>query len=58
MRLIWTRKAQYKFIDILNYIEQEFGRTASVHFKIKTKEFTILLKKFPEIGTLEVRNKK
>lgn len=57
MKIIWTRKAEGKFINILDYIEKKFGETARQHFKIKTKEFTILLREFPEIGTLEIRDR-
>jgi plasmid stabilization system protein ParE len=34
MRIDWTRKAQNKFVDILDYIEQKFGETARNAFKI------------------------
>jgi plasmid stabilization system protein ParE len=57
MRVIWTRKAEGRFVDILDYIQKKFGETARQHFMIKTKEFTILLREFPEIGTLELRDK-
>lgn len=43
--------------DILDYIEKEFGIISREHFRTKTKDFTILLKEFPEIGTLEVPGK-
>lgn len=54
MKIIWTRRAQTAFADILDYIGREFGETSREHFKRKTKHFTLLLKEFPEIGTLEV----
>ena len=57
MKIIWTRTAEARFFAILDYIEKKFGETARQHFKIKTKEFTILLREFPEIGTLELRDK-
>ena len=57
MKIIWTRKAVGRFVDILDYIEEKFGKTARQHFKNKTKEFTILLKEFPEIGALEIRDR-
>ncbi|MEX2231186.1 MAG: type II toxin-antitoxin system RelE/ParE family toxin [Cyclobacteriaceae bacterium] len=58
MKIIWTRRARTQFTDILDYIEREFGEGPMEHFKTKTKEFTVLLKEFPEIGTLEVPGKK
>lgn len=57
MRLIWTKKARDRFADILDYIEKEFGATARKQFRTKTKEFTKLLKEFPEMGTLEISDK-
>jgi len=57
VKIIWTRKAEGRLVDILDYIEEKFGETARLHFKIKTKEFTILLREFPEIGTLEIRDR-
>lgn len=58
MKITWTRKAEKRFTEILDYIEMEFGQTSRDHFKTKTKDFTTLLKEFPEIGTLEVGDKK
>lgn len=57
MKIVWTRKARGRFVDILDYIEKRFGGTARQHLKIKTKEFTVLLRAFPEIGTLEIRDR-
>lgn len=57
MKLIWTRKVRNRFAVILDYIEKEFGETARQHFRTKTKEFTILLKEFPQMGALEIRDK-
>lgn len=58
MRLIWTKTARSRFAEILNYIEREFGESARQQFRSKTKEFTTLLKEFPEMGAVEIRDKK
>jgi len=58
MRLVWTKDARNRLAEIMDYIDQEFGETARQQFRSKTKEFTILLKEFPEMGSLEVRDKK
>ncbi|WP_368509150.1 type II toxin-antitoxin system RelE/ParE family toxin [Cyclobacterium sp. 1_MG-2023] len=58
MKVVWTKKAQKRFIEILAYIEFNFGHTARRSFKTKTKDFTDLLDKFPEIGTVEIPEKK
>lgn len=57
MKLTWTKKARDRFGEILNYIEDEFGDFAREHFRTRTKEFTKLLKDFPEMGSIEVREK-
>jgi len=58
MKLVWTRKAKLKLEAILNHIESEFGTTTRDQFRKRTKEFTSLLAKFPEIGEVEVRDRR
>jgi plasmid stabilization system protein ParE len=57
MRVVWTTKAQKRFAEILDYIQLKFGNTARQSFILKTKDFTRLLSEFPEIGTLEIKEK-
>tara|TARA_R110001599_G_scaffold3619_1_gene19933 strand:- start:5156 stop:5446 length:291 start_codon:yes stop_codon:yes gene_type:complete len=58
MKIVWTKKARKRFGEILEYIELKFGSTARRSFITKTKDFTRLLYEFPEIGTLEIPEKK
>lgn len=58
MRIVWTKKARKRFGEILDYIELKFGKTARQSFITKTKDFTRLLYEFPEIGTVEIPDKK
>lgn len=58
MTLTWTKNAKIRFEEILDYIEKEFGYAARHDFRTRTKEFTVLLKEFPEMGSIEVREKK
>jgi plasmid stabilization system protein ParE len=58
MRLFWTKKARTRLAEILDYIEEEFGEAARQQFRSRTHEFTNLLKEFPEMGSLEIRDKK
>jgi plasmid stabilization system protein ParE len=58
MRIVWTKKAQKRFSEILDYVQLKFGDTARQSFITKTKDFTRLLYEFPEIGTLEIPEKK
>lgn len=57
MRLVWNKKAKTRFAEILDYIESEFGENSREYFRARTKEFTQVLKQFPEIGVLELRDK-
>jgi plasmid stabilization system protein ParE len=58
MKIVWTKKAQKRFGEILDYIQLYFGDPARQSFMTKTKDFTKLLYEFPEIGTLEIPEKK
>jgi plasmid stabilization system protein ParE len=58
MRIVWTKKARKRFGEILDYIDLKFGDTARQSFITKTKDFTRLLYEFPEIGTVEIPDKK
>jgi plasmid stabilization system protein ParE len=58
MTIVWTKKARKRFSEILDYIELKFGDSARRSFITKTKDFTRLLYEFPEIGTLEIPDKK
>ncbi len=58
MKVVWTRRAEERLQEILNYIEQEFGELAKQQFRSRTMDFTLLLQEFPEIGTLEIKTKK
>lgn len=57
MELVWTKRAEKKFSEILNHIEDEFGSIARQSFRSKTRDFTALLVEFPEIGPIEIRDK-
>jgi plasmid stabilization system protein ParE len=58
MRIVWTKKALKRFSEILDYIQLKFGDAARQSFITKTRDFTRLLFEFPEIGTLEIPEKK
>ena len=57
MRIVWTKRALRRLSEILEYIEIEFGVVARESFRSQTKDFTRLLAEFPEMGTLEVKEK-
>lgn len=57
MKLIWTKKAQRRLGEILDYIEKEFGATARQSFRDKARDFTRVLIEFPEMGAIEIKEK-
>ncbi len=40
MKIVWTKKAQRRFSEILEYIQLEFGDHARQSFRTKTEDFT------------------
>ncbi|MEQ8336083.1 MAG: type II toxin-antitoxin system RelE/ParE family toxin [Cyclobacteriaceae bacterium] len=58
MRIYWTKKSESRFHEIYTFILTEFGEKSSNKFKDKVFDFLALLEKFPELGTLEVPNRK
>ena len=57
MKIVWTKKAQRRLAEILEYIQLEFGDQATQSFTTKTKDFTRLLSEFPDIGAAEIKGK-
>ena len=57
MKVVWTKTAQKRLQAILFYIQEEFGGNAKMHFRSRAMDFTKLLPEFPEIGTLEIKEK-
>jgi len=53
----FSRKAETDFENILNYIAAEFGDQSVANFKKLVLDFATLLEEFPEIGSIELRNK-
>ena len=57
MRVVWTKTAQRRLQEILIYIQVEFGDNAKLQFRSRATDFTRLLAEFPEMGTLEIKEK-
>jgi plasmid stabilization system protein ParE len=51
--VVFTKRAERDFENILNYIDNEFGVQATIHFKGLVIDFASLIQNFPEIGSLE-----
>ena len=55
--VVFAKRAEKDFENILKYIESKFGDQAGIHFKSLVLEFATILQSFPEIGSLEVEDK-
>ncbi|MTI20526.1 type II toxin-antitoxin system RelE/ParE family toxin [Fulvivirga sp. RKSG066] len=58
MTIYWTKRSESKFLKIKSYINKEFGQLSTIKFQDKVFDFLELLEKFPELGSLEVAEKK
>jgi plasmid stabilization system protein ParE len=57
MKLKVTKRAKENFHAIRGYIEGNWGSKSADEFQTKIENFLDLLQDFPEIGTLEVKEK-
>jgi plasmid stabilization system protein ParE len=57
MRILFTKRAEKNFASIFHQIERKWGKTVADSFIIKVHEFAILLKSYPEIGSIESKDK-
>jgi plasmid stabilization system protein ParE len=48
--VVFTKKADRDFENILNYIQNEFGILVAIQFKDLILEFATLIRSFPEMG--------
>ncbi|HNP17660.1 MAG TPA: type II toxin-antitoxin system RelE/ParE family toxin [Fulvivirga sp.] len=57
MTIFWTKKSKTKFLEIAEYIQLKFGSKSSEKFTDKVLDFIELIRRFPELGSLEVSDK-
>jgi len=55
--IVFTKRAEKDFENILKYIDIKFGNKAGIRFRNLVLEFSTILESFPEIGSLEVEDK-
>ncbi|MFC0517528.1 type II toxin-antitoxin system RelE/ParE family toxin [Mucilaginibacter angelicae] len=55
--IVWNRKASDKFNSIIAYLEQEWGENVTKNFVINTYKIIELIANYPEMGTLENKEK-
>lgn len=51
--IVWSKRADIKFDKIIEYLQQEWNETVVTAFVKKTYDFLDILLEFPEIGTVE-----
>ena len=57
LEIIWTKTANKKFDKILEYLSNEWGDNVTTSFVKKVYDFLDILSEFPEIGTIEQKEK-
>jgi plasmid stabilization system protein ParE len=53
LRIFWSKRADKKFDNILDYLNTEWGEKVTSAFVKKVYDFLDILVEFPEIGSLE-----
>ena len=53
LRIFWSKRADKKFDNILDYLSTEWGEKVTSAFVKKVYDFLDILVEFPEIGSLE-----
>jgi len=57
LKIYWTKRADKKFDQILDYLLEEWGESVAKAFTRKVYDFLDILPEFPEIGTIENKEK-
>ena len=57
LKVLWSKKANYKLDKIILYLENEFGESVAKVFVKKVFDFTDTLSNYPEIGIIQDKTK-
>jgi plasmid stabilization system protein ParE len=57
LTIVWSRRASLKFDQIISYLIVEWGEKSTKEFFIKVFEFLETLSEYPEIGSIENKEK-
>lgn len=57
LEIYWSKQADKKFDKIIAYLMEEWGERVTKLFVMKVHDFLDVLADFPEIGTIENRDK-
>jgi plasmid stabilization system protein ParE len=58
LKILWSKRADKKFDKILDYLQEDFGESVTKSFVRKVYDFLDILSEFPELGSIENREKK
>ncbi len=57
LNIVWSKKADKKFDKIIEYLTTKWGEKTTKQFVEKVYSFLEVLSEFPEIGTVENKEK-
>jgi len=57
LTIVWSKRASLKFDQIISFLLVEWGEKSAKEFFIKVFEFLETLSEFPEIGSIENKEK-
>ena len=57
LKIVWSKRASLKFDQIISYLIDEWGEKSAKQFIGKVFDFLEILSEFPEIGSVENKEK-
>jgi plasmid stabilization system protein ParE len=57
LKIVWSKRASEKFDQIITHLIQEWGEKSAKQFIGKVFDFLEILSEFPEIGSVENKEK-
>ena len=57
LKIVWSKRAKTKFDQIISYLINEWGENSAKQFIVKVFDFLDLLTEYPEIGSIENKEK-
>ncbi len=57
LKIVWSKRADKKFDKIIEYLNEDFSEGITKSFVRKVYDFLDILSEFPEIGSIENRER-
>lgn len=57
LKIFWSRRADKRFDDIIIFLQEKWGPQVTTTFVRKVYDFLEVLSEFPELGTIENKEK-